>query len=96
VAETIIEVADPYAVVDKKAGAVYRWKANDLKAIGGSGGEAGTGRNSAGAMGLEWISGEVAHKLDQWKQDMDLDPLLKLPFLLLVQLAVQLALEQAI
>ena len=52
--------------------------------------------NSAGAMGLEWISGEVAQKLDQWKQDMDLDPLLQLPLLLLVQLAVQLALEQAI
>lgn len=48
------------------------------------------------AMGLEWISGEVAQKLDQWKQDMDLDPLLQLPLLLLVQLAVQLALEQAI
>ena len=48
------------------------------------------------AMGLEWISGEVAQKLDQWKQDMDLDPLLQLPLLLLLQLAVQLALEQAI
>lgn len=48
------------------------------------------------AMGLEWISGEVAQKLDQWKQDMDLDPLLQLPLLLLVQLDVQLALEQAI
>lgn len=47
-AEAIIEVADPFAVVETKAGAVYRWKANDLKAIGGSGGEAGTGRNSAG------------------------------------------------
>ncbi|GLJ56461.1 hypothetical protein SUGI_1225120 [Cryptomeria japonica] len=43
-----MEVADPYAVVETKAGAVYQWKANDLKAIGGSGGEAGTGRNSAG------------------------------------------------